>query len=94
VFEPAKGAGAVPQSVRFRQAVELTSEAVAVVAEQIRVRVLRWFARSWLIEAGDLCEMLAWENSGLSFDAAVRVGAHCFMTCPPQGGSVVMDVRS
>ena len=40
------------------------------------MRVLRWFARSGLIEPDDVREMLAWENSGFSLDAAVRVGAH------------------
>ena len=29
-----------------------------------------------MIEADDVREMLAWENSGFSLDAAVRVGAH------------------
>ena len=76
VFEPAEDAGDTPQSVRFRPAAELTPEAVAVIAEQVRVRVLRWFARSGLIEPDDVREMLAWENSGFSLDAAVRVGAH------------------
>ncbi len=76
VFEPAEDAGDIPQSVRFRPAAELTPEAVAVIAEQVRVRVLRWFARSGLIEPDDVREMLAWENSGFSLDAAVRVGAH------------------
>ncbi|MGB5830761.1 MAG: hypothetical protein WBG92_02050 [Thiohalocapsa sp.] len=38
--------------------------------------VLRWFARSGLIEPEDVREMLAWENSGFSLDAAVRVGSH------------------
>ena len=47
------------------------------IAGQVRVRVLRWFARSGLIEAADdVWEMLAWENSGFSLDAAVRLGAH------------------
>ena len=76
VFEPAEDAGDIPQSVRFRPAAELTPEAVAAIAEQVRVRVLRWFARSGLIEPEDVREMLAWENSGFSLDAAVRVGAH------------------
>ena len=66
-----------PQSARsFLPAAELTPEAVAAIAEQVRVRVLRWFARSGLIEPDDVREMLAWENSGFSLDAAVRVGAH------------------
>jgi hypothetical protein len=64
------------QSVRFRLAADLTPQAPAAVAEQVRVRVLRWFARSGLIEPDDVREMLAWENSGFSLDAAVRVGAH------------------
>ena len=76
VFEPAEDAGDSPESVRFCPAAELTPEAVAAIAEQVRVRVLRWFARSGLIEPEDVREMLAWENSGFSLDAAVRVGAH------------------
>jgi hypothetical protein len=78
VLEPAEDAGDLPQSVRFRPAAELTPEAVAAIAEQVRVRVrvLRWFARSGLIEAEDVREMLAWDNSGFLLDAAVRVGAH------------------
>ena len=39
--------------------------------------LVRWLGRtSGLIEADDVHEMLAWENSGFSLDAAVRVGAH------------------
>jgi hypothetical protein len=62
--------------VRFRPAADLTPQAPAAVAAQVRVRVLRWFARSGLIEPDDVHEMLAWENSGFSLDAAVRVGAY------------------
>ena len=62
--------------MRFRPAPELTPEAVAAIAEQVRVRVLRWFARTGLIEAEDVRERLAWENSGFSFDAALRVATH------------------
>ncbi|MGB5831601.1 MAG: transposase [Thiohalocapsa sp.] len=71
VFEPVKDAGDVPEFVRLRPAAELTPEAVAAIAEQVRVRVLRWFARRGLIDPGDAREMLAWENSGSSLDAAV-----------------------
>jgi hypothetical protein len=49
-FEPVEDPGAVPQSVRFRAGAELTSEAVAAITEQVRIRVLRWFARSGLID--------------------------------------------
>jgi hypothetical protein len=37
----------------------------------VRSRVLRWFARSGLIEPDDVREMLAWENTGFSLDASV-----------------------
>jgi len=47
----------------FAPAAELNTEAVAAIAEQVRVRVLRWFARSGLIEADDLREMLVWEDA-------------------------------
>ncbi|MFE8032667.1 transposase, partial [Thiohalocapsa marina] len=74
--EPVEDADDDPQAARFCDAAELTPEAVAAIAEQVRVRVLRWFARSDLIEPDDAREMLAWDNSGFSLDAAVRVGAH------------------
>jgi hypothetical protein len=45
--------------VRFRPAAELTPEAVAAITEQVRIRVLRWFARSGLIERDGIREMLA-----------------------------------
>jgi hypothetical protein len=77
VFGPAEQADdAGPQTVRFRAAADLTPEALAAITEQVRIRVLRWFARSGLIEPEDVRELLAWENSGFSLDAAVRVGAH------------------
>ena len=59
VFEPVEDAGDVPLSVRFRPAAELTPEAVAVIAEQVRVRGRQRFARSALIEPDDVCEMRA-----------------------------------
>jgi hypothetical protein len=39
------------------------------------VRVLRWFARSGLIDRGDVREMLTWKNSGFPLDAEVRIAA-------------------
>jgi len=61
--------------VRFQPAAELTPQAIAAVCEQVRVRVLRWFARSDLIDSDDVREMLTWENSGFSLDAEVRIAA-------------------
>jgi hypothetical protein len=37
------------QAVRFRPAGALTLDAVAAITERVRVRVMRWFARSGLI---------------------------------------------
>jgi hypothetical protein len=62
--------------VRFRPAADLTPQALVAIAEQVRVRGRQRFARSGLIEPEYVREMLAWENSGFSLDAAVRVGAH------------------
>jgi hypothetical protein len=62
--------------VRFPAAAEVKPEVVAVIVEQVRVRVLRWLARSGLIERGAIREMLAWENSGFCIDAAVFVVAN------------------
>jgi len=59
VFEPIEEAGDVLQPVRFRPASELTAQGIAAIAEQVRVRVLRWFARSGLIEPDDVHEMRA-----------------------------------
>jgi len=59
VFEPVEEADDEPQAVRFRAAAELTAGAVAVIAEQVRIRVLRWFARSGLIDRDDVREMRA-----------------------------------
>jgi hypothetical protein len=50
VFEPARDDG---DAVHFRPAA-LTTDALAAIAEQVRVRVLRWFARHGLIEPDDV----------------------------------------
>jgi hypothetical protein len=71
VFEPAQEADD-RQAVRFRAAAELTPQARAAIAEQVRVRVLRWFARSGLIEPENVREMLAWENRGFSLGSKHR----------------------
>jgi hypothetical protein len=53
----------VPSVIPNRQPVQpaaaLTPEALAAINDQVRVRVLRWFARSGLIEPDDVREMLA-----------------------------------
>jgi len=39
----------------------------------VRRRVLRWFARSGLLDAADARDMLGWDNGGFSLDASVRI---------------------
>jgi hypothetical protein len=56
--------------VRFRAAAELTPQALAAITDQVRIRVLRWFVRTGLIELDDIREMLAGKNSRLSLDAS------------------------
>jgi len=72
VFDAAADAG---DAVRFQPAAELTPDTVAAITEQVRIRLLRWFARSGLIEPDDGREMLVWENRGFCLDAAVRIAA-------------------
>jgi hypothetical protein len=60
----------------IRAAGELTPQDVAAITQQMRIRVLRWLACSRLIEHELASEVPAWESSGFSLDAAVRVAAH------------------
>ena len=71
VFEPLQAGG-----VQFRQASALTPEAVAVIEQQVRRRVLRWFSRHGLLDPDDARDMLAWANSGFSLDASVCIAGH------------------
>jgi hypothetical protein len=56
VFESVEEAGDIPH---FRPAADLTPQGIAAIAGQVRVRVrvLRWFARSGMIEPDDVREM-------------------------------------
>jgi hypothetical protein len=62
--------------VRFREAVELSPQAVAAVQAQVRRQVLRGFVRrAWLADE-DREEMQRWAHGGgFSVDAAVRIEA-------------------
>ena len=46
---------------------------LAALAERVRRRVIRWFRRARLLDAAAAADMLAWENSGFSVDASVRI---------------------
>jgi len=47
-------------AVQFRQASALAPEEVAVIEEQVRRRVLRWFSRHGLLDSDDVRDMLTW----------------------------------
>jgi hypothetical protein len=74
-FDGADNGSGVCEHVNFRPAPALTPQAIAAIGEQVRVRVLRWFACSGLIDSDDVREMLSWENSGFSLGAQVRIAA-------------------
>jgi hypothetical protein len=87
-----KDISGVCKVVRFRPAEELTPQTIAAICEQVRVRVLRWFARRGPIERDHVREVFAWQTSGFSLDAMVRIAdrdraglewlLHC-CACPP-----------
>jgi len=43
------------------------------LTERVRRRVVRWFCMQRLLAAAAAADMLAWENSGFSVDASVRI---------------------
>ena len=71
VFEPPATGGD-----QFREAAALPPDAVASITEQVRRRVVRWFAHRGLLEPDDAREMLAWEHGGFSLDASVCIASH------------------
>lgn len=71
MFDPLQAGG-----VQLRQASAPTPEAVAAIEQQVRRRVLRWFSHHGLLDPDDARDRLAWDNSGFSLDASVRIVGH------------------
>ena len=62
--------------VHFAEAAALTPEDLAAVQQQVRARVLRWFARAGHLDPADARDMAGWHHGGgFSLDAAVRIEA-------------------
>ena len=60
--------------VHFAEAAALTPEDLAAVQQQVRARVLRWFARAGHLDPADARDMAGWHHGGgFSLDAAVRI---------------------
>jgi len=51
----------------------ITPADLAALTERVRRRVIRWFRLARLLDAAAAADMLAWENSGFSIDASVRI---------------------
>jgi hypothetical protein len=51
----------------------ITPADLAALTERVRRRVIRWFRLTRLLDAAAAAGMLAWENSGFSIDASVRI---------------------
>jgi hypothetical protein len=57
----------------FLPARPITQADLAALTEKVRRRVIRWFRLAHLLDASAAADMLAWENSGFSIDASVRI---------------------
>jgi hypothetical protein len=57
----------------FLPARPITQADLATVTERVRCRVIRWFRLAHLLDASAAADMLAWENSGFSIAASVRI---------------------
>ena len=73
VFVPAAAEAGSDAPPAFLPARPITQADLAALAERVRHRVIRWFRLARLLDAAAAAEMLAWENSGFSFDASVRI---------------------
>jgi len=73
VFVPAAAEAGCDAPPTFIPARPITQADLAVLAERVRRRVIRWFRMQRLLDAAAAADMLAWENSGFSVDASVRI---------------------
>ena len=69
VFERVAAAG----EVRFHAARPLSASDLATVTQLVRRRLVRWFCRKSFLSREAAAEMLAWQHSGFSVDASVRI---------------------
>jgi hypothetical protein len=73
VFAPAATVAGCDAPPAFLPARPITPANLAALTERVRRRVIRWFRRSRFLDAAAAADMLAWENSGFSVDASVRI---------------------
>ena len=73
VFVPPAAGSANDAPPAFLPARPINPADLAAVTERVRRRLIRWFRRTRLLDAAAAADMLAWENSGFSIDASVRI---------------------
>jgi len=73
VFLPAAADAACDTPPPFLPARPISQADLAALAERVRRRVIRWFRLAHLLDGSAAAAMLAWENSGFSVDASVRI---------------------
>jgi hypothetical protein len=73
VFLPAAAEAARDTPPAFLPARPITPANLAALTERVRRRVIRWFRMQRLLDAAAAANMLAWENTGFSVDASVRI---------------------
>ncbi|MFM8635700.1 MAG: transposase [Planctomycetia bacterium] len=73
VFMPAADDAGCDAPSAFLPARPITHVQLAALTERVRRRVIRWFRLTRLLDAAAAADMLAWENSGFSIDASVRI---------------------
>jgi hypothetical protein len=73
VFKPAPDEAGGDGPPLFVSARPITPADLAALTERVRRRVIRWFRLARLLDAAAAADMLAWENSGFSIDASVRI---------------------
>ena len=57
----------------FLPAQPMNREDLAAVTERVRRRIVRWFMRQSFLDPDAAADMFAWEHSGVSVDATVRI---------------------
>ena len=73
VFVPAADHAGCDAPPTFLAARPITPYDLTALTERVRRRVVRWFCMQRLLDAAAAADMLAWENSGFSVDASVRI---------------------
>ena len=73
VFVPAAADAGCDAPPAFLPARPITQADLAAPTERVRRRLIRWFRMQRLLDAAAAADMLAWENSGFSVDASVRI---------------------